>query len=74
MLESIQLSHFLCYTKIQSTNGADPTLIDDMKQTLEYAQSNLTTAQAKGCTTANKPRRTEEFAEGNEVMLSTRNL
>ena len=49
-------------------------MLDRMKQSLEDARSNLQAAQQKAARQANKSRRDEEFNEGDEVVLSTKNL
>ena len=49
-------------------------MTDRMKVALEEAQANLSLAQRRARTQANKSRRDEEFKVGEEVVLSTKNL
>ena len=50
------------------------TILNSMKTALEEAQRNLRLAQARYAHQANKTRRAEEFEEGDQVLLATRNL
>ena len=49
-------------------------MVDRMKTALEEAQTNLTIAQNRVKAYVDKSRRSEIFHEGDEVVLSTRNL
>ena len=49
-------------------------MVDRMRTALEEAQSNLTVAQRRAREYANRTRREELFEEGQEVVLSMRNL
>ena len=57
-----------------STNEIAQTSISCMKMTLEEARENLWKAQDRNIRQANKSRRAEEFNEGDQILLSTRNL
>ena len=57
-----------------STNETTNSIISHMKTALEEAQRNLHQAQIRNIRQANKSRRSEEFTEGDQVLLSTRNL
>ena len=48
------------------------TMVDRMKTTLEEAQANLTIAQSRAKSQADRPRCDETFEVGDEVVLSTR--
>ena len=45
-----------------------------MKIALEEAQANLTVAQSRAKSQADRSRRNEKFEVGDEVVLSTRNI
>ena len=49
-------------------------MTDRMKTVLEEAQTNMSHAQRRASEQANKSRRDEVFAVGDEVVLSTRHL
>ena len=50
------------------------TMVDRMKTALEEAQANLTVAQSRAKSQADRSRCDEKFEVGNEVVLSTRNI
>ena len=49
-------------------------MVDRMKVALEEAQTNMSLAQRRARSQANKSRREETFKVGEEVVLSTKNL
>ena len=50
------------------------TMVDRMKTALKEAQANLTVAQSRAKSQADRSRRDEKFEVGDEVVLSTRNI
>ena len=57
-----------------STNETAHLIISHMKVILEEAQRNIRQAQVRNIRQANKSRRAEEFEEGDQIVLSTRNI
>ena len=49
-------------------------MMDRMKTALEEAQANLSVAQHRAQTYANKSRRDEKYKVGNEVVLTIQHL
>ena len=59
---------------VSSGVEAVQTMVDRMKTALEEAQANLSIAQHRAQTYANKLRRDEKYEVGDEVVLTTRHL
>ena len=59
---------------VSSKIEAVQTMVDRMKTALEEAQANLTVAQSRAKSQAERSRRDETFEVGDEVVLSTRNI
>ena len=59
---------------VSSKSEAVQTMVDRMKTTLEEAQANLTVAQSRAKSQADRSRRDEKFKVGDEVVLSTCNI
>ena len=59
---------------VSSKSEAVQTMVDQMKTALEEAQANLTVAQSRAKSQADRSRRDEKFEVGDEVVLSTRNI
>ena len=59
---------------VSSKSEVVQTMVDRMKTALEEAQANLTVAQSRGKSQADRSRRNEKFEVGDEVVLSTCNI
>ena len=59
---------------VSSKSEAVQTMVDRMKTALEEAQANLTVAQSRAKSQADRSRHDETFEVGDEVVLSTRNI
>ena len=64
----------LLRSSVRTPNQAVNDMVDRMKVTLESAQANIHQAQERMKRAVDRTRRDETFKEGDEVVLSTRNL
>ena len=67
-------SSLLAGGKPKTTNEAVQVTLERMKTALAEAQTNLERAQKRMATAVNRTRRSEEFAVGDEVVLSTKHI
>ena len=64
----------ILHGNVSSKLEAVQVMTDRMKTVLEEAQTNMSHVQRCACDQANKSRRDEVFAVGDEVVLSTRHI
>lgn len=64
----------LMSVSLKTHNKTVSGMLDRMKRLLEDGRSNLQAAQGRATPQANKPRKDENFDEGDEAVLSTRIL